>query len=66
MTEPLTEAEFYVEFIRHHFPRDIEGLTDPEEIGRHLVAIAAAEPRLWAGVNILRSLGVLVEANRVQ
>lgn len=32
----------------------------PEEIGRLLVARHAAGPRLWAGMRILRSLGVLV------
>ena len=41
-------------------------MTDPEEIGRHMVAISTSGLRLWARVRILRSLGVLVEHESMQ
>lgn len=58
------EVESYIRYVREHWPECIEGLTDPAEIGKigkRLVSIATSGPRLWAGQNILRELGVFAE-----
>lgn len=56
-----SEVDSLVAFLRRHFPADVEGLSDPEEIGRRMVSISTSGPRLWSGIRILRSLGVLVD-----
>lgn len=60
------EVESLIAFLRRHVPRDVEGLTDPEEIGRRMVTISRAGPRLWSGIRILRALGVLVDHEKLQ
>lgn len=60
------EVVSLVAFLRRHFPRDLEGLSDPEEIGRRMVTISTSGPRLWSGIRILRALGVLVDHESVQ
>ena len=49
-----SEVASLLAFLRRHFPADIEGMTDPEEIGRRLVSVATSGPR-----NLLRALGRL-------
>ncbi|MFU0507377.1 hypothetical protein [Pseudaminobacter sp. NGMCC 1.201702] len=60
MTEE-SEVCSLVAFLNRHFPADVEGLSDPEEIGRRMIAISTSGPRLWSGIRILQSLGVLVD-----
>ena len=60
MTED-SEVASLVAFLRQHFPRDVEGMSDPEEIGRRMVTVSTSGPRLWSGIRILRALGVLVD-----
>ena len=55
----MTDAQHMADYARQHF--GVSG-TD-EEIGRALVARHTAGPRLWTGIRILRSLGLLVEGN---
>ena len=56
-----SEVASLIAFLRQRFPSDLEGLSDPEEIGRRMVTISTSGPRLWSGIRILRALGVLVD-----
>lgn len=57
----MTDADELAAYVRLHFRSTIGDATDPEEIGRLLVARSSSGPRLWAGLRILKSLGVLVD-----
>ena len=57
----MTDADELAAYARLHFGSAIGSATDPGQIGRLLVARHTPGPRLWTGMRILRSLGVLVE-----
>lgn len=50
-----------LDFLRQHFPGDVEGMSDAEAIGRKMLRISQTGHRMWAGVRILKSLGVYIE-----
>jgi hypothetical protein len=66
MVADENEVDSLIAFLRKHFPCDVEGMSDPEEIGRRMVTISTSGPRLWSGIRILRALGVLVDHEKIQ
>lgn len=60
----MTEAEELAVFAKERFGDILTGATSPEAIGRRLLARSTAGPRLWTGLRILRTLGVLVDGNK--
>ncbi|MBZ9798731.1 hypothetical protein [Mesorhizobium sp. ES1-4] len=59
----MTEAEELAAFARQRFGDILTGATSPEQIGRLLVTVSLAGPRLWTGIRILRSLGILIDSS---
>jgi hypothetical protein len=57
----MTEAERLAAYARRTYGNAVAGERSPEAVGRKLIAISAAGPRYWTGVNILRELGLLVD-----
>ena len=59
----MTDAEHMAAYAREHFQSTVGDAETAEEIGRALISKSSAGPRLWAGIRILRSLGILVEGS---
>lgn len=57
----MSEAGLIAAFARKHWPASVAGAKTLEDVGRALVKAASCGPRHWAGLGILRSLGVLVD-----
>ncbi|MER8571401.1 hypothetical protein NKG99_06970 [Mesorhizobium sp. M1409] len=61
----MTQAEELAEFARERFGDIVTGAMSPEAVGRLLVTVSTAGPRLWTGIRILRALGILVDGGRL-
>lgn len=59
----MTDAEELAVYARRHWPRLVDDCLTVEEIGRALVTRASCGPRHWAGMRILRGLGLLAAAS---
>lgn len=62
-SEEPTRAQALALYARTHWPALVADATTLEEVGRALVTKASCGPRHWAGVSILREIGVLVDGS---
>lgn len=60
----MTNAERWTAYARKHYSNVFSADATPEEIGRALLRVSNAGPRMWTGLNLLRALGVLVEPTK--
>lgn len=57
----MTDAEELAAYARRHWPSLVDDCMTVEDIGRALATRSTAGPRHWAGIRILRGLGLLAE-----